>query len=60
VFLVVFFGVGIPLVCNLVGVLPPMVMSLKALENTEKAAASERQHQMKLWLSYWVIFGLFR
>ena len=56
---VVLFGVGMPLVCNLIGFVPPALMSINAVVSTASASAEERAYQKKNWLTYWVVFGVF-
>ena len=53
---VVLFGVGMPLVCNLIGFVPPALMSINAVVSTASASAEERAYQKKNWLTYWVVF----
>jgi len=58
VFVVVFLGFGMPLVCNLVCFVPPAAISLTAF--LDKSVSSAEQQFLKAnWMTYWVIFGLF-
>lgn len=56
-FLVVFFGVGMPVVSGLATIIPPAIFSLQAIEG--KTSAKEKLYLKKNWLTYWVIFGFF-
>jgi len=58
VFVVVFLGFGMPLVCNLVCFVPPAAISLTAF--LDKSVSSAEQQFLKAnWMTYWVVFGLF-
>ena len=59
--LIVFFGLGIPFVCNAIGVVPAAYYSLSSLESMKKGGHSdgERKYLETQWLSYWVIFAAF-
>ena len=50
--LFIVFGVGQSILTNLLGVAYPAFMSFNALE-------SEGTDDDKMWLTYWVVFGLF-
>ncbi len=50
--LFIVLGVGESLLTNIIGVAYPAFMSFVALE-------SEGTDDDKLWLTYWVVFGLF-
>jgi receptor expression-enhancing protein 5/6 len=50
--LFIVFGVGSSVLTNIVGVAYPAFMSFVALE-------SEGTDDDKMWLTYWVVFGLF-
>ncbi|OMJ95872.1 hypothetical protein SteCoe_595 [Stentor coeruleus] len=51
--LFMFLGIGADLITDLIGMFYPMFMSFKALES--KGADDD-----KLWLTYWVVFALFK
>ena len=46
------FGVGASMLTTIIGVAYPAFMSFVALE-------SEGEDDDKLWLTYWVVFGVF-
>lgn len=50
--LFIVFGVGASILTTIIGVAYPAFMSFVALE-------SEGEDDDKLWLTYWVVFGLF-
>lgn len=56
-FLVVFFGVGMPFVCNFAGFIPPAVLSISALEGG--GSLSDRTFHKTQWMTYWVVFAIF-
>lgn len=52
VVLLVFLGIGSDLIVELIGIFYPVFMSLKAIE-------SKQAEDDKLWLTYWVVYGLY-
>ncbi len=56
-FIVVFFGVGMPFVCNFAGFIPPAVLSISALEGG--GSLSDRTFHKTQWMTYWVVFAIF-
>eukprot|EP00622_Pseudochattonella_farcimen_P004935 FR740454.1.p1 GENE.FR740454.1~~FR740454.1.p1 ORF type:complete len:163 (+),score=21.64 FR740454.1:70-558(+) len=50
--IMVLFGVGMGLVCDLLGFIPPMYCSIKAIE-------TPGTNDDQLWLTYWVVYATF-
>lgn len=53
-FLFLFYGVGGPTLCNLVGFIYPVYASLKALKTKDADSEDDRQ-----WLTYWIVYAFF-
>jgi len=51
-FLFLFFGFGMTVMCKAIGFLYPLFQSFKAIEQSEL-------HKLKLWLTYWLVYGFF-
>ena len=50
--LLVFLGIGSDFIVELIGIFYPLYMSFKAIE-------SKQADDDKLWLTYWVVYGLY-
>lgn len=55
--MVIFLGVGMPFVVNVVGFLPPAALALQA--HVASASTQEAAFLKKNWMSYFVILGAF-
>lgn len=59
--LLVFFGIGMGLVCNLIAMVYPAYHSLLCIERFKKEntpGSPVHRNDKEHWLSYWVIFGI--